>query len=50
MIQSIDSHLEKSNPLKFSALVDEHLQLFFNKALNQDPDERFRNTMDIISF
>ena len=49
--QSIDSHLEKrSNPLKFSALVDEHLQLFFNKALNQDPDERFRNTMDIISF
>ena len=49
--ESIDIHLEKRNyDLKFSSLVDEHLQLFFHKALNQDPDERFRNTSDIITF
>ena len=49
--ESIDSHLEKRNyDLKFSGFIDEHLQLFFKKALNQDPDERFRNTSDIITF
>ena len=48
---SIDAHVEnRAYKLKLPEGIDEHLENFISKALNENSDERFRNLNDFSSY
>lgn len=48
---SLDAHIEnRAYKLKLPEGIDEHLENFISKALNENSDERFRNLNDFSSY